>query len=94
MRRLAKAFPVVITPEAYTSKTCFDCDGWKSAVASEKIKRQVKEKDGRLKKTEDGREVTREVRGLRVCNNEDCSTEFLNRDRNASLNFASDTVSS
>ena len=30
---------------------------------------------------------TREIRGLRVCNNEDCSTEFLNRDRNASLSI-------
>ena len=30
---------------------------------------------------------TREIRGLRVCNNEICSTDFLNRDRNASLNI-------
>ena len=82
---LAKHFPVVITPEAYTSKTCFQCDGvgaedpLRCAVAPEMV-HEVKDWFGEVTKT-------REIRGLRVCNNGNCRTNFLNRDRNASLNI-------
>ena len=80
MRFLSKHFPVMITPEAYTSKTCFFCDGMRSAVAHGKMRHTRKDRAGN--------EVQREIRGLRVCNNEDCSAHSLNRDLNASLNIA------
>ena len=37
---LAKHFPVIITPEASTSKTCFFCDGMRSAVVHKTMRRE------------------------------------------------------
>ena len=90
MRLLAKHFPVVITPEAYTSKTCFQCDGVGAADPLRCAEAPHKTRPTLVRKVKDWfRQVTgtREIRGLRVCNNENCSTDFLNRDRNASLNI-------
>ena len=63
----------------YTSKTCFFCNELRSAVAHDRMKRQLKDKNGN--------NVEREVRGLRVCNNQGCSARCLNRDLNAALNI-------
>ena len=56
MRKLAKRFTVVLTPEAYTSKTCCKCLGvcgaWKTRPDA----------DGKQK----------EIRGLRRCTERDC----------------------
>lgn len=79
MRLLAKHFPVLLVPEAYTSKTCFFCNELRSAVAHDRMKRRFKDKNGN--------NVEREVRGLRVCNNQGCSARCLNRDLNAALNI-------
>ena len=79
MRLLAKHFPVLLVPEAYTSKSCFFCNELRSAVAHDRMKRRFKDKNGN--------NVEREVRGLRVCNNQGCSARCLNRDLNAALNI-------
>ena len=81
MRFLSKHFPVIITPEAYTSKTCFFCDGMRSALAHKGMHRMLSDGEGNVVKK-------KEIRGLRVCNNENCSAHSLNRDLNASLNIA------
>ena len=49
---LAKHFPVIITPEASTSKTCFFCDGMRSAVAHKTMRREHMNKEGKESRTE------------------------------------------
>ena len=79
MRLLAKHLLVVIIPEAYTSKSCYYCDVLRSAEAHNRLRRVCKDKNGK--------DVEREVRGLRVCTNQSCSAHCLNRDLNAALNI-------
>ena len=69
MRKLAKHFLVVPTPEQYTSKTCHKC---MHECAAHPTMRTTKK--------------NREIRGLRVCQDENCKA-FLNRDVNASRNI-------
>jgi len=68
MRKIARRFLVVPTPEAYTSKTCHKCLG---ACGPHPTMRTAQ---------------GREIRGLRVCQNEGCKAH-LNRDINASRNI-------
>ena len=80
MRTIAKHFPVVITPEHYTSKICYKCDQECGAHPTMKRKRTVKRKDGSTYDREDS------IRGLRVCQNETCK-QFMNRDRLGAFNI-------
>ena len=77
MRKLARRFLVVLTPEQYTTKKCRKCMG--TAGAHPSIRRL-----GRDKRT--GEMKRYEVRGLRVCQNENCRSH-LNRDGNAAHNI-------
>lgn len=79
MKTLAKSFAVVITPEHYTSKTCFKCNGLCGAHST--IHRTKLVDTG-------GCSTTRKypVRGLRVCQNEECK-QFMNRDRLGAFNI-------
>ena len=72
MRSLARHFPVIPTPEHYTSKTCFKCMG--ECGAHPTLKRNTK----------NGSSV--DIRGLRVCQNENCK-QFINRDRLGAYNI-------
>ena len=82
MRKLSKRFVVVPTPEAYTSKTCCRCFGpcgrWK-----EKEEAMVEER----KQLGHNKRKTKEIRGLRRCQNEECKFLPLNRDKNAAVNI-------
>jgi hypothetical protein len=77
MRKLARRFLVVPTPEQYTSKTCRKCMGTCGAHPSITRSRMDK-RTGEMKEYE--------VRGLRVCQNENCRSH-LNRDGNAAYNI-------
>ena len=79
MKTLAKSFAVVITPEHYTSKTCFKCNGLCGAHSTLHRTKLV---------NTDGCSTTRKypVRGLRVCQNEECK-QFMNRDRLGAFNI-------
>ena len=70
MRKLAKRFVVSPTPEAYTSKTCCKCLG----------------PCGRWKEVEEATNGGKQIRGLRLCQTEDCKLP-LNRDRNGATNI-------
>jgi hypothetical protein len=74
MRRLAHRFVVVVTPEHYTSKTCARCLG---PCGPHPTLRHATLNGG------DGREI----RGLRVCQNEECK-QFANRDHMGACNIA------
>jgi hypothetical protein len=69
MKRLAKEFLVVPTPEQYTSKTCAACGGLCGPHATLKTK------------------TNKDIRGLRVCQNEGCGLLF-NRDKLGARNIA------
>ena len=79
MKTLAKHFAVVITPEHYTSKTCYMCDGACGAHPTIRRTKITKTKDGVTTKTYP-------IRGLRVCQNEECK-QFMNRDRLGAYNI-------
>jgi transposase len=81
MRQLAKHFAVVPTPEYYTSKICSRCGS--KCGPHPTLRRCVK----RLHTDGSVSVQHREVRGLRVCQNEDCKLH-LNRDRMGALNIA------
>ena len=68
MKRLAKRFLVVPTPEQYTSKTCVACMGPCGPHPTLKTKRN------------------KEIRGLRVCQNEGCGL-LQNRDKTGARNI-------
>ena len=79
MKTLAKYFPVVITPEHYTSKTCYKCDGMCDAHPTLRRTKTVRTKDGLSTRNYP-------IRGLRVCQNEECK-QFMNRDRLGAFNI-------
>ena len=79
MNYLARFFPVVITPEHFTSSICLECDGRVSRCQhAEEARANSRTEHGRLK----------EIRGLRFCAH--CNIHF-NRDhlgaRNIGRNF-------
>ena len=79
MQTLAKHFAVVVTPEHYTSKICWKCDG---VCGDHPTLRRTK-----VFHTQDGPKTkTYPIRGLRVCQNEDCK-QFINRDRLGAFNI-------
>jgi hypothetical protein len=75
MRKLSKRFPVALTPEAYTSKTCCRCLG--------NCGRWTDVEDSMHHKT---KRKSSEIRGLRVCQNTECRIP-LNRDKNGATNI-------
>lgn len=77
MRKLSKRFLVVPTPEQFSTATCRKCKG--RCGAHKTLRRLVKNK-----KT--GEVHSREVHGLRVCQNESCGSH-LKRDGNAAFNI-------
>jgi hypothetical protein len=79
MKTLAKSFAVVVTPEHYTSKTCYKCDATCDAHPTLHRTKTVRSKDGLTTKTYP-------IRGLRVCQNEECK-QFMNRDRLGAYNI-------
>ena len=84
-RRLATEFIVVPTPEQYTSKTC---PKWFGPCGPHPTLRHLL--DHRRRSTTAGIEVTRasrEIRGLRVCQNESCKLH-LSRDHTGACNIA------
>ena len=81
MRHLAKHFVVVPTPEHFTSKLCPSCGGLCDAHPS--LRRRVKKRRADCSVVD----AYHEIRGLRVCQNEDCKLH-LNRDRMAAHNIA------
>lgn len=80
-KKLSKHFVLVPTPEHYTSKTCVRCFG--ECGPHPELKHSV------WKRQEDGsrKEIKKEIRGLRVCQNESCKL-FMNRDRMGACNIA------
>lgn len=70
MKKLARAFVVVPTPEHYTSKTCAACGGLCGPHQTLKTN------------------TNKEIRGLRVCQNEGCGLRFWNRDKLGARNIA------
>ena len=75
MRRLSHRFVVAITPEHYTSKTCAKCLG---PCGPHPTLRHAAGKEGG---------TGREIRGLRVCQNESCK-HIANRDHMGACNIA------
>ena len=96
LRKLAKEFPIVITPEAYTSKTCSVC---RERTCLPCFRQTVGCGEDNVIYGQDGWSLNssydtprrlqtsnlNEVRGLRLCTQ--CS-KFRNRDGNAALNIA------
>ena len=74
MRRLAHRFVVVVTPEHYTSKTCARC---LAPCGPHSTLRHATLNGGN----------GREIRGLRVCQNEECK-QIANRDHMGACNIA------
>ena len=79
MKTLAKNFAVAVTPEHYTSKTCYKCDATCDAHPTLHRTKTVQSKDGPVIKTYP-------ILGLRVCQNEECK-QFMNRDRLGAFNI-------
>ena len=79
MKTLAKKFAVAVTPEHYTSKTCYKCDAMCGAHPTLHRTKTVQSKDGLVTKSYP-------IRGLRVCQNEECK-QFMNRDRLGAFNI-------
>ena len=79
-KRLAKEDNIIVawTPEHYTTKTCFHCGGTCGRCKSA-------EKDRAL--SAGFKHNTKEIRGLRVCNNPACKRHLV-RDLNAAKNIA------
>ena len=80
MKTLAKHFAVVITPEHYTSKTCFKCQHECGAHPTLKRTKVIHKNDG----SKECKHFS--IRGLRVCQNENCK-QFMNRDRLGAYNI-------
>ena len=85
-RRLATEFIVVPTPEQYTSKTCPKCLG--PCGAHPTLRHLLRP---RRRRTTAGckaaAKTPREIRGLRVCQNESCKLH-LSRDHTGACNIA------
>lgn len=75
VRRLAHRFVVAVTPEHYTSKTCARCLG--PCGPHPTLRHEVGQDSG----------LSREIRGLRVCQNEACK-QIANRDHMGACNIA------
>ena len=81
LRKLSKRFVVCPTPEAYTSQTCCkcfkQCGRW---TEKEDFMVQERKRLGHKEKK------SKEIRGLRRCQNEECKLP-LNRDKNGATNI-------